>query len=369
MSIVNGVRKSVIAGLVVGLAMAPALSAKPFARAVNFMAAATQEPNAFADQESEQDRKEREQEAREREQEKRDEAREREQEKKDREQERLDRMQELYDDGREALDDEKYQQAAEKFGEFVKMNGPQTDAGLYWKAYAENRQGKRDTALATLAELNRRYPQSRWKRDGDALNIEIRQSSGHPVNPESQSDEELKTLALQGVMNADPQRGVQIIEKRLAGAASPKEKAKMLFVLAQNGSPEARAVLAKVARGESNPELQRKSVEYLGIFGGARAGDELASIYSSTNDAGVKRAVMLAREDERGDKRLVAYLVAQPDQILRPDDLLNLRIDGVNLRLDAQNAQSPALVIENATSAEVKSRPSLHLTPERSRNV
>src|SRR4029077_4838716 len=181
---------------------------------------------------------------RDREQEKRD----REQEKKDREQERLDRMQELYDDGREALDDGKFQQTENKFNELAQLNGPQTDAALYWKAYAENQSGKRDTAIATIANLKAKFPNSRWKRDAEALEIEVRQSTGHPVNPDLASDDELKTLALQGVMNSDPERGIQIIEKRLAGSASPKDKSKMLFVLAQNGSSESHAVLIKIAQ-------------------------------------------------------------------------------------------------------------------------
>ena len=93
----------------------------------------------------EQEKRDREQEARDREQEKRD----REQEKRDRGQERLEHMEELYDNGREALDEDRFDQAAEKFGELAGMNGPQTDAALYWKAYAENRLGKGQLILAT----------------------------------------------------------------------------------------------------------------------------------------------------------------------------------------------------------------------------
>src|SRR5215470_13981812 len=102
MSIVDGVRRGVIAALIAGLAIAPVLSAKPFARAAKVVLAPMQEPSALAVEESEQER------------------RDREQEKRDREQERIDRMQELYDDGREELDDDKYQQAADKFSELVK---------------------------------------------------------------------------------------------------------------------------------------------------------------------------------------------------------------------------------------------------------
>src|SRR5262249_60469414 len=130
---------------------------------------------------------------------------------------------------REARDAEKEQQAAEKFSPLVQMNGPQTDAALYWKAYAENRQGKRDTALATIAELKRRYPQSRWKRDGEALEIEVRNRSSHPVKiGEVENDDDLFSLAFQGLMNNDPAAGIKKAEEILNGSASPKRKSKVL---------------------------------------------------------------------------------------------------------------------------------------------
>jgi len=204
MSMADGVRKGVIAGLMAGLAITPVSLAKPLARAENFIVAAMQEPNAFADRESEQDRQDREQEKRDREQE----ARDREEEKKDREQERLDRLQELYDDGREALDEEKYQQADQKFNELVKMNGPQTDAALYWRAYAENRQGKRDTALATIAEVKRRFPQSRWKRDAEALEIEVRNRSGQSVKVDDASDDRARVPGAAGLGRREGSREV-----------------------------------------------------------------------------------------------------------------------------------------------------------------
>jgi TolA-binding protein len=144
-------------------------------------------------QESEQDKRDREQQARDREQEKRDreqEARDREQEKRDREQERLDRQSELYDGAREDLDDDRYEKAEAKFDRLAQMNGPQTDAALYWKAYTENRQGKRDSALATVAEFKRRFPQSRWLRDLNALELEVKQSTGQKPRPEAQEDDE-----------------------------------------------------------------------------------------------------------------------------------------------------------------------------------
>jgi hypothetical protein len=220
------------------------------------------------------------------------EAREREQDKKDAEQDRIDHMQDLYDSGREALDDGQFSQAAKKFIELSQMKGPQTDAALYWLAYADNKLGQRDRALSTIAELKKSFPQSRWNKDAAALEIEIRQSSGAKPNPEAVGDEELKLLALQGIMNSDPQKAVPLVEKVLNGPSSPAVKSKALFVLAQSGSPQAMEILGKVALGQSNPELQRKAVEYLGIFGEERAGKTLAEVYTSTSDVSIKRAVL-----------------------------------------------------------------------------
>jgi hypothetical protein len=240
-------------------------------------------------QDQEQEKRDREQEARDREQEKRD----REEEKRDREQERLDRLTELYDEGREALDDDHYDRAEGKFDQLAQLNGPQTDAALYWKAYAENRLGKRDTALASIAELKRRFPQSRWQKDASALEIEVRQSSGNPVQPGAQKDDDLRMLALHGIMNSDPERAIPLLGKVLEnGSASPKERSQALFVLAQSGSPQAREVLGKIARGQSNPDLQSKAIQYLAMFGGADSRKTLAEIYASSSDVSIKRAIL-----------------------------------------------------------------------------
>jgi hypothetical protein len=299
----------VVAALLAMPAFMPPTAAAPQTRTSQSGANNEREQESAQDQQDqEQQKRDREQEARDREEEKRD----REQEARDREQEKTERLEELYDDGREALDEDRYDQAAEKFGELAQMKGSQTDAALYWKAYAENRLGKRDTALATIADLKRRFPQSRWQKDAAALEIEVRQRTGQPSRPESQSDDELKMLAIQGLMNSDPERAMPLLEKVLSSPATPKEKSKALFVIAQSGSPEAQKILIRVAKGESNPELQRKAIEYLGIFGGAHggirggveggieggvggpksAGGALQEIYAASSDASVKRAIL-----------------------------------------------------------------------------
>jgi HEAT repeat protein len=214
------------------------------------------------------------------------------QEAKDRAEERTARLEETYDSGRDALDEDKFERAEEKFDEVARANTAQADAALYWKAYAENKLGKRGAALTTISDLKQRYPQSRWLKDAGALQLEVQQSSGQPTKPEAQSDDELRMLAIQGLMNSDPQRAMPLLEKVLNGNATPKEKSRAMFVMAQNGSPQSREILGRIASGQSNPELQRKAVEYLGIFGGSEARKTLSGVYASSSDEAVKRAVL-----------------------------------------------------------------------------
>jgi HEAT repeat protein len=277
-----------------------------------------QDSQSQADQD--QAKRDREQEQRDREQEKRD----REQEKRDREQEERDRQQELYERGREALDEDRYDRAASSFDELAKRNGPQTDAALYWEAYAENRQGKRDAALATLADLKHRYPQSRWQKDASALEIEVRQRSGQAPGPDSQNDEDLKMLAIQGLMNSAPERALPLLEKVLNGTGTPKEKSKALFVIAQSGSPEAKQILGRLASGQSNPDLQRKAIEYLGQFGGADSHKILADVYSKTTDESIKHAILRSYMISGDKDDLFAAAKAEKSESLRGEAIRQL---------------------------------------------
>jgi len=279
-------------------------------------------PAVQGPQDGAQDQRDRDQERRDREQEKRD----REQEARDREQEKKDRFAELYEDGREALDEDRYDKAEAKFAQLAQLSGPQTDAALYWKAYAQNRQGKRDAALATIADLKQRFPQSRWQKDASALQIEVQQRTGQPLRPEAQSDEELKMLAIQGLMNSDPERALPLLEKVLSGSATPKEKSKALFVIAQSGSPQARQILGRIAAGESNPDLQRKAVEYLGIFGGAESRKTLADVYAKTNDDAVKRAILRSYMISGDKERLFAAAKDEKSEDLRREAIRQLGI-------------------------------------------
>lgn len=277
-----------------------------------------QDPQDAQDQA--QEKRERDQEARDREQEKRD----REEEARDREQERADRLQELYEDGRDDLDEDRYDRAAAKFKQLADMNGPQTDAAMYWKAYAENRMGKRETALATLADMKKRFPQSRWQKDAGVLELEVKQSTGQPVKPSDQSDEELKMLAIQGLMNSNPDVAMPLLEKVINGSATPREKSRALFVLAQSGSTQGRDIIGRIAKGQSNPELQREAIKYLGLFGGAQSRAIMAEVYASNPDPSVRRAILRAYMLGGDKEHLFAAAKSEKDESLRREAIRQL---------------------------------------------
>lgn len=261
--------------------------------------------------------------------------RDRQEEVRERERERAERMQELYDEGREALDEDQFQQAERSFTKLVELNGPQTDAALYWMAYAQNREGKKEAAIGTIAELKKRYPQSRWKKDGEALEIEVRSATGAKANPEAQNDEELKLLALQGLMNSSPDKAIPLVEGILNGNGSPRVKSKALFVLAQNGSPQSEEVLGKIARGQSHPDLQRKAVSYLATFGGKRSGKILAEVYTSSSDPEIKRAVIRSYIISGDREQLGALARGEANPELRKEAIRNLGVVGGQAELQS----------------------------------
>jgi len=100
--------------------------------------------------------------------------------------------------------------------------GSRADGALYWKAYTLNKLGRRD-------------------------------------------EEDLKLMAINGLMQSDSERAIPLFENMLKGAQSPKMKERALFVLAESSVPKAQQLLEQVARGGGNPDLQVKAITYVGV--------------------------------------------------------------------------------------------------------
>jgi hypothetical protein len=224
----------------------------------------------------------------------------------------------LYASGQSALDNRQWDQALDLFSQVISRAGSRTDGALYWKAYALGKLGRRDEAAAAIAELRKSYAASRWLEDAKALELELKQASGQSVSPEAESDEELKLMAINGLMQSDPERAIPLLEGQLKGSASPKVKRNTLFVLAMSNSPKAQALLEQVARGGANPDLQLKAIGYMDQRRKPNNNAQvLSEIYASTNDVAVKRAILQSYAGMRDMDRLLQAAKTEKSPELR----------------------------------------------------
>lgn len=227
-----------------------------------------------------------------------------------------------YEKGKAAIDAHRWDEAVQAFGESV------SDGSLYWKAFALNKLGRREEAVATIGQLRQSYPNSRWLDDAKELELEMRQASGREVNPNSEPGEDLKLMALNGLMNSDPERALPMLEKFLQGNQSPKLKERALFVLAQSDNPKGREILARIARGGSNPDLQMKAINYLGIMGSKENRQLLSDLYASSNDVKVKRTVLRSFMVSGDRDHLLQAAKSEKNPDLRMEAIHQLGISG-----------------------------------------
>jgi HEAT repeat protein len=236
---------------------------------------------------------------------------------------------EVYASAKDALDQEQYNDALKGFNEVLKIRGRKADGALYWKAYTLNKVGNRAQALAIIGELKRTYPKSTWLREADIAEQQWRGSA----NPESISDEELKLLALQSIMNSDPEKAVPMLDKVIAGNSSPKVKDRALFVLSQSNSPKAREILLSLAKANNQPDLQKRAIRYMGTNGSAGNKAVLKEIYNSSTDPSVKKAVFEGWLMSGDKEDVLAAAHAEKNPELRKEAIRYLGMMGGSIEL------------------------------------
>ena len=249
----------------------------------------------------------------------------------------------LYTRGTAALDKRDWETAATTFAQAASLKGERADAALYWRAYALHKSGRREDALQAIAALRAAYPRSRWMKDAAALDLEIRQASGQAPAPAAEGSDDLKLLALGGLMNADPARALPLIKQMLARSPTDTVRDRAMFVLAQSGSPEAREVLMQMARGSADVETQITAVRYLGLFGGNDSRQSLVDIYSGAQNAEVRKGVLTALMVAGAREQLAAIARTETAPELRREAINQLGVSGARADLEQlyQQDKSP----------------------------
>jgi hypothetical protein len=243
------------------------------------------------------------------------------------------RSQELYEQAQNSISQGRYERAIEQLDRLIRQFDGQSisvavanrvDGAHYWKAYTQIKQKQIADAFGTLEAMQKKFPASRWMKDAKALEVEARQASGQAVSPEAQADEELKLLALRGLMQSDPDRGVPMIEQLLSGNSSVRVKENALFVLSQSRTGRAREIILSVAKGGSNPDLQLRAVRYLGAMGGPENRQVLEEVYRSSTDVAVKRAVIRSFQPSGDRTRLLSIAKSETSPELRGEAIQQL---------------------------------------------
>lgn len=265
----------------------------------------------------------------------------------DRDQARIEREQNRYEAATDALDDHEWRRAVSLFNEVAHMGGAHADAAIYWMAYAQAKGGDRTDALATLVELRKAFPQSKYIEDAKSLEVEIRQNAGQTVSPEHESDDDVKLMALSGLGNSDPDRAIPILENILRSPSqSSKMKDRALFVLSQMNSPKTAEVLTRIAKDGSNRSLQSRALKYLGIMGGEDSRKILEDVYRSSNDLEIKKSVLRSFMVSGDRTRLYSLARSEQNPELRADAVRQLGVMGGRNEL--------AELYKNESSVEVK---------------
>ena len=202
----------------------------------------------------------------------------------------------LYWDGQAALKKGDWNAALKRFQDLEKLlrekEPKSADAALYWEAYTLVQAKRTAEAKALIEKLHREFADSRWSKDADSLLRDTRPPA--KVDSTSSDDEELADIAVEGLMNAPPERALPLLKKVLQSQHSAKTKKRALFVLSQLGTDPALDVVIDTAKNSPDLELRAEAIRMLGVSGEDRAIERLREIYATSKDAHEKKQIIEA---------------------------------------------------------------------------
>jgi hypothetical protein len=248
--------------------------------------------------------------------------------------------------GTRAMDEHRWPDAVSAFDKVINEKGKRVDAAFYWKAYSLNKLGKTSLAIATCDQLHSQFADSPWNKDcavismdGQAdpkgiadgkIKIRMRMDRVEPnirIAPFSMdredscvargSDEDLKMLALNSLLNKDPTTALPLLRGILSGNQPLCIKKHALFVLTQSKSPEAESILHDAALGKLDPQLQGEAIRAIAVFQGKRANDTLAEAYRTTTDPKIKKSIISAMFITKDAPRMVEMARNEKDLELK----------------------------------------------------
>jgi len=230
-----------------------------------------------------------------------------------------------YDEGQKALREQQWMEAVGQFDKVANAGGEKADAATYWMAYAYYKANRPREGRRELARLERKYPDSPWLKEAQALRLEYQDTSAEKVATGAlEVDDEMKLFALMQLMERDPARTTPLVLEVAHSAESASTRRDALFLLAMSDEPAARAAVVDFARNSDNPKLQREAIQMLGTM---EATSELRAIYPEQDDA--TKSAIIESLGVAGDTGMLRDLLeTESDPKLRKAAIFGIAMHG-----------------------------------------
>ena len=229
----------------------------------------------------------------------------------------------VFREGRDLIEAQNWQKAAEKFNDFIKgyPKDRDLDAAFYWYAYALQKQGLKDEAAKPLETLVKRFPQSTWRREAEALLVVLGRKD-LVEQAISRDNCEIKILALQSLFQADEERAIGIVLDSLKTNPPPCQnfQAAAVSMLGSHRSPRAIPLLLEIARTNPDLRLRLTAIRRLGDQHNEQVTDELIKLYDADRTKEVRAQILRALVESRsprGSAKVVEIARASDDPAAR----------------------------------------------------
>lgn len=150
-------------------------------------------------------------------------------------------------------------------------------------------------AIIYLETLRQQFPSSKWLDDGKRLQVEIAQElvkkglSKYKKYIENgaaaTSDDDLKLVALDALLNMDKEKAFPILEKIIRTSKNQKLRRKAIFIISQTRDDRVPPLLVSVALKDSDLKVREKAIFWLGQHGGKSVLADLDKIYKNLGDS------------------------------------------------------------------------------------
>ena len=243
--------------------------------------------------------------------------------------------------GRNAAMRGRWQEALDHFRAALDRfpDGQLADYATYWSARSLQALGRYAEAVEWAALVINDYPRSELRRDARAVQIDsaavlVRQgnpdyerylvdavappappagSAPHAADAPPQVDapdaeSELRILALEAMINMDPEDAWPILQRLMTESTDPKLRQRGIWLLSEVGTDEAFQMLADMARTDANPEVRSQALFWVSQSDAHAelALDLLIDLAASADDESANAAIfgLSQIEDERSRQAL-----------------------------------------------------------------